>query len=110
MAEEYSERSYSVFWPVVIFQVAFMLSCFYQIGQVMVERDALQKRLTAEAVNLPKAQDAQNRLVALINDLASTAAHDQNAALIVEEARQAGIIRDNASATAAPNSAPASGP
>ena len=111
MAEEFEEHSYTAFWPVLIFLIAFACSCFYQLYEVLDQRDALNKRYTAESVNLPKAAAAQNRLVAFMNDLVTTGTKDPAAAQIVQEAKQAGIIRDNpnASSGAAP-AAPAPTP
>jgi hypothetical protein len=105
MSEEYQQPvyvpvqqperpGYSAFWPMLIFLIAFLLSCFYQLAQVFAQRDLISRRYNAEVVNLPKAQDAQNRLVALVNDLVTTSAKDPNAAQIVQEAKQAGILHD----------------
>jgi hypothetical protein len=106
MTEEFQQRTYSMFWPVLIFMAAFALSCFYQLAQLLEQRDTLSKRYTAEAVNLPKAQEAQNRLVALMNDLVTTGAKDPNAAQIIQEAKAAGIIHEKQNAAAAPASTP----
>jgi hypothetical protein len=94
MNEQLEERRYSVFWPILIFLVAFAISSFYQLSQLVHQHEVLQQRYTAEAASLPKAQEAQNRLVSLINDLVSTGAKDPNAALVVQEAKQAGILHE----------------
>jgi len=96
MSDEIQERRYSGFWPLLIFLVAFVLSNSYQLILVFEQRDALARRYNAEYLNLPKAQDAQNRLVALVNDLVATSAKDANAAQIIQEAKQAGILHDKA--------------
>jgi len=106
MSEEYTpERTYSAFWPMLIFLVAFIISSFYQLYEVLEHRSAVNKQYDMESVNLPKAQAAQTQLVSLMNDLLATAAKDANAAQIVREAKQAGIIRDRAPGST--NAAPA---
>ncbi len=87
----------------LIFLAAFALSCIYQLSQVLEQRSLLVSRYSAEAVNLPRAEEARDRLVGLVNDLIATSAKDPNAALIVQEAKQAGILHDKSSST---NSAP----
>jgi hypothetical protein len=103
MNEQLEERRYSVFWPILIFLVAFAVSSFYQLSQLVSQHELLQRRYTAEAASLPKAQEAQNRLVALINDLVSTSAKDPNAALVVQEAKQAGILHEKPPAAGSTN-------
>jgi hypothetical protein len=99
MSEEFEVRRFSVFWPLLIFLAAFAFSCFYQTYQVVEQRSAINQRYEAEAVNLPNAKEAQNRLVALINDLVATSSKDPAAAQIVKEVKAAGILRDNPNAT-----------
>jgi hypothetical protein len=95
MSEEYTpERSYSAFWPILIFLTAFAISCFYQLYEVSAHRHYLQTQFSAAQPDIKKAEDTQARLVALMNDLLSTATKDANAAQIIHEAKQAGIIRE----------------
>ena len=95
MSEEFTrERTYSAFWPILIFLTAFTISSVYQLYGVLAQRSYFASQYQAVASDLPKAQAAQSRLVALMNDLLSTSAKDNNAALIIREAKQAGILRD----------------
>jgi hypothetical protein len=107
MSEEYTtpERSYSAFWPVLIFLAAFAISCFYQLYEVSAHRSFLQKQYATAQPDIKKAEDTQARLVALMNDLLTTATKDTNAAQIIHEAKQAGIIRERQPADT--NAAPA---
>jgi hypothetical protein len=107
MADEFEEPQYSAFVPILIFLIAFAISGFYQVYEVLLQRDALNTRYNAEAPNISKATDAQNRLVAFMNDLVATAGKDANAAQIIQEAKQAGIIRENAKGTNGAPAAPA---
>jgi hypothetical protein len=104
MSEESTERTYSAFWPMVIFLGAFALSCFYQLYEIEAHRSAVNGEIEAAALTLKNAQAAQDRLGALINDLSSTAKMDPNAAAIIREAEQAGMlrVRSNPDTTAAP--------
>jgi hypothetical protein len=104
MSEETTERTYSAFWPMVIFLAAFALSCFYQLYEVEAHRNAVNGEIEAAAPTLKNAQAAQDRLGALISDLNSTAKTDNNAAAIIREAEQAGMlrVRPNPDPTAAP--------
>lgn len=104
MSEEYIERPYSAFWPIVIFLTAFVLSCFYQLYEVEAHRSAVNTQIVNAAPSLKNAQAAQDRLVALMNDLIATSKTDNNAAAIIREAKQAGILRErpNTDTNAAP--------
>jgi transcription initiation factor TFIIIB Brf1 subunit/transcription initiation factor TFIIB len=93
MSEESTERTYSAFWPMVLFLAAFAISCFYQLYEVEAHRNAVNGEIEAAAPTLKNAQAAQDRLGALINDLSSTAKIDNNAAAIIREAEQAGMLR-----------------
>jgi hypothetical protein len=97
---------YTGFWPILIFLTAFAFSSFYQIAQVLEQHSLLNQQYNAEAVNIPKAKDAQKRLVDLLNDLITTGAKDPSAAQIVREVKEAGIIRDSAKTNAAPATNP----
>ena len=106
MSEEYPERSYSAFWPVLILLVAFAISYFYQLFEVISQRSAIDRQYAQLAPDISKAQAAQDRLVALMKDLVATSAKDPNAARVVQAAKQAGIIRERPAA-ASTNAAPA---
>jgi hypothetical protein len=107
MSEEYTtpERSYSAFWPVLIFLAAFAMLSFYQFYEVQAHRSYLQKQFAAAQPEIKKAEDTQSRLVSFMNDLLTTASKDTNAAQIVHEAKQAGILRERPSTDT--NAAPA---
>jgi hypothetical protein len=107
MSDDTEEQSYSAFWPVLILLAAFAISYFYQLFEVISERGMVDKQYEQLAPNISKAQAAQDRLVALMKDLVATSAKDPNAARIVAEAKQAGIIRERP-APASTNAAPAS--
>ena len=106
MSDDQNERSYSAFWPVLILLTAFAISYFYQLYEVISQRGMIDRQYEQLAPSLPKAQAAQDRLVALMKDVVATSARDPNAALIVREAKQAGIIRERP-APASTNAAPA---
>jgi hypothetical protein len=105
MSDENSERSYSAFWPVLILLAAFAGSYFYQLFEVISQRSMIDKQYAQMEPNISKAQAAQDRLVKLMQDLVATSAKDPNAARIVNEAKQAGIIRERPAAST--NTAPA---
>jgi hypothetical protein len=106
MSDENPERSYSAFWPVLILLAAFAVSYFYQLFEVISQRSMIDKQYAQMEPNISKAQAAQDRLVKLMQDLVATSAKDPNAARIVNEAKQAGIIRERPP-TANTNAAPA---
>ena len=93
MSEEFEDRKYTAFWPILIFMVAFALSCFYQLYQVVEQQGQLSKRAAAAETEVPKAKQVAERFVALMNDLMATSKTDPNATKIIQEAMQAGIIR-----------------
>lgn len=110
MSEEYpAERSYSAFWPLAVFLVAFVLLSFYQLYGVLAQRSYFNSQYEKAEPNLPKADEARNRLSALVNDLISISHKDNNALQILREAAQAGIIHQAPSTNAAP-AAPAATP
>jgi hypothetical protein len=95
MSEDFpNERSYSAFWPIVIFLAAFAISSFYQLYEVAAHRSYVNSQLVTAEPTLKNAKAAQDRLVALMNDLLATGSKDSNAAQIIREAKQAGIIRE----------------
>jgi len=106
MSDDPSERSYSAFWPVLILLAAFAISYFYQLFEVISQRSMVDRQYAQLAPDVSKAQAAQDRLVALMKDVVATSAKDPNAALVVREAKQAGIIRERPP-TASTNAAPA---
>ena len=108
MSEDYTpkpERTYSAFLPIFIFLAAFAILSFYQLYGVMAQRSYFARQDEAAAPDVAKALAAQNRLVNLMNDLIATSKKDSNAALIIREAKQAGILRDRPAAGT--NAAPA---
>ena len=104
-----SERSYSAFWPVLIFLVIALLCYLYQLHAIISQRSAVDQQLQQAQVEVPQAKAAQDRLLALINDLAKTATtgHNENAMRIMNEAKQAGIFSIRPNAPASTNAAPA---
>jgi hypothetical protein len=109
MSEDFpDERSHSAFWPVLIFLVAFAISSFYQLYEVISHSSYVNSQLVQAEPTLKSAKVAQDRLVALMNDLISTSTKDSNAAQIIREAKQAGFIRErpNVDAGTDTNAAP----
>lgn len=106
MSEEYTtERSYTAFWPLVIFLVAFVLLTFYQLYGVLAQRSYFNDQYDKAEPNIQKADEARNRLSALVNDLISVSSKDNNAMQIIREAAQAGIIHQAPGTNAAPAAA-----
>jgi hypothetical protein len=99
MSEEFEDRKYTAFWPILIFMVAFALSCFYQLYEVVEQHSALIKRADAAEVNVGAAKRVAERFVTLVNALVATSKTDPNATKIIQEAIQAGIIREKPAAT-----------
>jgi hypothetical protein len=103
MSDDESPR-FSAFWPMAILLAAFAISFIYQIVELVSHRNAVNREYTQAAQSIPKAQAAQDRLVALIKDLAKAAPKDANAMQVMRLSAQSGIIRERA-----PTSTPASG-
>lgn len=102
MSEDFpNDRSYSAFWPVLIFLIAFAVSSFYQLYEVSAHISYVNGQLVAAEPTLKNAKDAQDRLVSLMNDLLATANKDSNAEQIISEAKRAGIIRERQNSDAA---------
>jgi hypothetical protein len=108
MSDEYPERSYSAFWPVVILLAAFAIFFCVQLYLVIENRSRAVHQLEVNEPNVPKAAAFHDRLTALLKDLIATSQKDANAATVVREALQAGILRQRAADSAvSTNSAPA---
>jgi hypothetical protein len=107
MTDELPERTFSAFVPVLILLLALTISNGIQVYALLAQRSQVTHQLDQAVPNIPKAQAAHDRLVALLKDLVSTAqAGDTNARTVVMEATQAGIIRQRP-ASASTNAAPA---
>jgi len=104
--DELSPR-YSAFWPVTIVLAAFAISYIYQIVELISHRSYVNGQYVQVAQNIPKAQEAHDRLVALIDDLAKTSQKDPNAVQILRLSAQSGIIHERPNVPAATNAAPA---
>lgn len=107
MNDELPERSYSAFWPLVILLAAFLVSYAVQLYAVITTRSQAATRLEQVLPNIPKAQAAHDRYIALVKDLVATSQKDQNAATIVTELKRAGILRERPNGTNAPPATPA---
>jgi hypothetical protein len=112
MSDELPERSYSAFWPVLIILAAFVISYSIQLFEVISSRSSIVHQLDLDKpdVTVPNAEAVHQRFGKLVEDLVQTAQKDPNAALVVRQAIQAGILRvqrapSNANST---NAAPAS--
>jgi len=101
MSDEISERSYSAFWPVLILVATFTISNFYQLYELLSHKSAVDQQIEQIKPNIPKAQAAHDRLIALLKDVLATAQKDPNALLVVREATQAGIVRQRPPAAGA---------
>jgi len=102
MSDELSDRPYSAFWPVLILVATFTISNFYQLYELLAHKSAVDQQIEQAKPNIPKAQAAHDRLVALLKDVVATAQKDQNALQVVREATQAGIIRQRPAGTTPP--------
>lgn len=102
MNDELPERSYSAFWPLTILLVAFVITYAAQLYSVINLRSQTSSRLEQIMPNIPKAQAAHDRYIALVKDLVATSAKDQNAATVVGELKKAGILRERPNTNAAP--------
>jgi hypothetical protein len=102
MSDELSDRPYSAFWPVLILVATFTISNLYQLYELLAHRSAVQQQIEQAKPNIPKAQAAHDRLIALLKDVVATSQKDQNALLVVREATQAGIIRQRPSGSTPP--------
>jgi hypothetical protein len=103
MSEEYSaERTYSAFWPLLIFLGAYILITFYQMYGILTVNSLYNKRYDLEAPNVQKADDARAQLASIVKDLEATSSKDNNAGLVIRQAMQAGILRTEQSTNAAP--------
>jgi hypothetical protein len=103
MPDDESPR-YSAFWPLVILLAAFAISFIYQVVELISHRSYVNHEYAQASQSIPKAQAAQDRLVALIKDIAKAAPKDPNAMQVLRLSAQSGIIRERA-----PNPAPAAG-
>jgi hypothetical protein len=108
MSDDASPR-YSAFWPVAIVLAAFLVSYIFQIAVVVSHRNAVNGEYKQAAQSLPKAQEARDRLVTLLTDVAKTAQKDPNAMQIVRLSLQNGILHEKQTAPASSdaNTAPA---
>jgi hypothetical protein len=111
MSEEYGndevsiEEGYSAFWPLFILLAGLFLWAGFQTYSSFRQNSNLNAQLEAAAPTVKEAQEAQNKLYGLAQDLLQTSAKDNYAAQIVKEAN----IQVKAPATNAPDaSAPAS--
>jgi len=102
MSDELSDRPYSAFWPVLILVATFTISNVYQLFELLSHRSAVDHQIELATPNIPKAQAAHDRLVALLKDVVATAQKDPNALQVVREATQAGIIRQRPANPAPP--------
>ncbi len=110
MSDELSEPSYSAFWPVLILVAAFTISNFYQLYERTAHWSAVNHQIATNKPIVAKAQAAQDRLVALLKDLVATAQKDPNAAQIMREVTQAGIVRERQNPPATSTNTPAANP
>jgi type II secretory pathway component PulL len=111
MPEEYpaeSERSYSAFWPLLIFLAAFVLVTFYQFYGILAQRSLINKQYDLEAPNAQKADDARAQFSSIVKDLVATSNKDNNAALVLRQGMQAGFLHpeQNTNAAAAASATP----
>ena len=114
MAEEYIESEnglhraaagplFVILAPGPFFLGAFLLSYLTSLYGVISDRNQVMKTYNAEARRwCPRRKLCRPRLRSLINDLLVTSSKDANAAQVIREAKQAGILRD-----APPTNAPA---
>ena len=107
MTDEFHERSYSAFVPMLILTLALLITFAFQLYAVVTTRSQAIHRLEQVMPSIPNAQAAHDRYVALVKDLVATSQKDQNATLIVTELKRAGILRDRPTAAAGTNAAPA---
>jgi hypothetical protein len=121
MSEEYDNHSetFSPFYPLLILLVGLVGWSGYQVYMANSQRAANSQQIQAAMPTIGQAQNIRDRYVALMKDLIETSAKDANAAQIVKEATNAGLIRQapasgdsGASTNAAPadSSAPAPAP
>jgi hypothetical protein len=101
---------YSAFWPVAIVLAAFAVSFLVHIIGISGQRSEIDRQYKQIAPNIPKAQQAQDRLLALLDDLAKTGEKDPkdpNALQVVRLALQNGFIRQGQPQATDTNAAPA---
>jgi hypothetical protein len=94
MPEEYdNESTFSPFYPLLILLIGLTCWCGYQVIISNSQRSQLNQQFQSAIPTLNQAQNIKDRYVALMKDLIETSSKDANAAAIVKEATQAGLLR-----------------
>ncbi len=118
MSDEYNNDSatFSPFYPLLILLIGLVAFSGYQVFAANSQRSVYSQQFQQAIPTINQAQNIKDRYVALMKDLIETSAKNANAAAIVKEATQAGLLRVTqpdagaAAGAGATNSAPASAP
>lgn len=111
MSEEFdpstgSETTFTAFIPLAILLSGFIIWFGFQDYELNVQRSALNRQFNASLPTISEAQQINARYVALMKDLVQTAASDDNAKAIVNDAIKVGLLHEqpgtNAPGTPAP--------
>ena len=105
MSSDESYPSHTSFWPLAIFLGTLTFTSIFQLVQIIGHCSAVNEQYAQAAPNIPKAQAARDRLIALVKDLASQ--KDPNAGLVLEQAQRTGILHQQATPPPDTNAAPA---
>ena len=105
MSDDDSSPSHTAFWPVAIFLGTLAFTSIFQLVEIISHCSAVNEQYAQAAPNIPKAQAARDRLIALVKDLANQT--DPNAGLVLQQAQRTGILHERATTPADTNAAPA---
>ncbi len=95
MTDENIPVKYSSFWPQFILMIGLFIWCSYQLYAINSQRLAINQQYKALEPAVVPSQEAQAKLRAIVQDLIQTSSKDANAAQILKESIQAGILHVN---------------
>lgn len=95
MSDDNGNCRYSSFWPQFILMAGFLIWSSYQLYAINSQRLAINREYEALVPGIVPSQKAEAKLRAIVQDLIQTSAKDANAAQILKESIQAGILRVN---------------
>ena len=95
MSDEYINESptFSPFYPLLILLIGLVGWSGYQVFAANSQRSVYNQQFQSAIPTINQAQNIKDRYVALMKDLIETSAKNSNAASIVKEATQAGLLR-----------------
>jgi hypothetical protein len=95
MSDEYNNDSptFSPFYPLLVLLIGLVAWSGYQVFAANSQRSVYNQQFQAAIPTINQAQNIKDRYVALMKDLIETSSKNANAAGIVKEATQAGLLR-----------------